>query len=382
MTTAAVAARAIVVNAGSSSLKVGVLEPDDTVTGSLDLDPWDGSPDHRELTEFLASVADPGVVGHRVVHGGDRFSRAVLIDNTVVAGIADLAELAPLHQPRALAGIQAARQAIPGVPQVACFDTAFHARMPAAAAMYALPADWTDRFGLRRYGFHGLSHQYAASQAATLLDRDPAALRIVSCHLGAGASLAAVHGGRCVDTTMGFTPLEGLVMATRSGSVDPGLIVWLLQDGRLGLGEVAAGLEQSSGLAGLARLPTGSGDMRDVRRAAAAGAPPARLAIDVYLHRLRREIAAMAAAMNGLDVLVFTGGIGEHTPEIRAAAVTGLGFLGVSVNAERNAKATADDDITGLAGSTRVLVISAREDIEIARQARAVLAAAGPGAVR
>jgi len=363
----------VVVNAGSSTLKVRVLGPADTADGSFDLDPWDGGADHPGLADFLASVADPEVVGHRVVHGGSRFSQAVIIDDDVVAAIASLADLAPLHQPGAVAGIEAARRLMPGVPHVACFDTAFHAGMPAAAARYALPEAWTRQFGLRRYGFHGLSHAYASRRAADLLGRDPAGLRIVTCHLGAGASLAAVDGGRSVDTTMGFTPLEGLVMATRSGTVDPGLITWLLQHKELSIDEVSTGLEKSAGLAGLAGNP--SGDMREVLAAADAGDERARLALDVYVHRLRREIAAMAAAMNGLDVLVFTGGVGEHSGRVRAAAADGLAFLGVSLDPAQDGVST-DADISG-PGPVRVLVINAREDIEIARQARAVLAGQG-----
>jgi acetate kinase len=366
---------AVVVNAGSSTLKVRVLSPEDTAGPSLDLDPWDGAGDHPELADFLAGWTGAEVVGHRVVHGGTRYSTAVLIDDAVVDAIAELTDLAPLHQPRAIAAIDAARRALPRVPQVACFDTAFHAGLSPAAAQYALPDAWIKRFGLRRFGFHGLSHGYAAHRAAELLGRDPAGLRVVTCHLGAGASLAAVRGGRSVDTTMGFTPLEGLVMATRSGSVDPGLIMWLLQRRNLSVDEVAAGLEQSAGLAGLSRLP--SGDMREVLRAADAGDEPARLALDVYVHRLRREIAAMAAAMNGLDVLVFTGGIGEHSPRVRAAAADGLTFLGVSLDPAQD-EVSSDADISG-PGPVRVLVITAREDIEIARQARAVLA--GPVSV-
>jgi acetate kinase len=369
--TAAEAAPVLVVNAGSSSLKVRVLDAAGGIGSALDLDPWDGSPDHPELADFLASAADAVVVGHRVVHGGSTFSRAVRIDDSVIAAIASLADLAPLHQPRALAGIEATRRALPGVPGVACFDTAFHAGLPAAAAWYALPADWTRRYGLRRYGFHGLSHEYAARRAAELLGRDPSGLRLVTCHLGAGASLAAVRAGRSVDTTMGFTPLEGLVMATRSGSVDPGLVTWLLQHGDLGVAEVAAGLEQSSGLAGLSGIP--SGDMRAVLRAADAGEQRARLALDVYLHRLRREIAAMATAMNGLDALVFTGGVGENSPPVRAAAAAGLEFLGVSLDPSQDG-VTSDADVSG-SGAVRVLVVTAREDVEIARQARAALAA-------
>ncbi len=322
----------------------------------------------------LRSQSGADAVGHRVVHGGSRYTQATVVDAAVTAGIAALIDLAPLHQPRALAGIKAAEAVLPGVPAVACFDTAFHAGLPPEAAAYAVPQAWAKRFGLRRYGFHGLSHQYAASRCAQLLGADPGQRRVVTCHLGAGSSLAAVQGGASVDTTMGFTPLEGLVMATRSGSVDPGLLVWLLQHGRLSLAEVAAGLEQSAGLAG---LPDGSGDMREVRAAAQAGSPAAELTIRVHAHRLRREVAAMAAAMDGLDALVFTGGIGEHQPPVRAEAAAGLGFLGIMIDSERNNDVTADAEISAASASVRTLVIAAREDIEIARQVRTALNLAG-----
>jgi acetate kinase len=367
----------LVINAGSSSIKLRVLDAGDEVTAALDIDQWDGSADSGDLRQFLRGLSGIGAVGHRVVHGGSQFTRATVLDESVTAAIASLTDLAPLHQPRALAGISAARAALPGIPAVACFDTAFHAGMPAAAASYALPGDWTDRFGLRRYGFHGLSHGYAARRSAQLINADLERIAVVTCHLGAGSSLAAVQDARCVDTTMGFTPLEGLVMATRSGSVDPGLLVWLLRRGGLSLAELASGLEHSSGLAGLARLPGGSGDMRDVRLAADAGSAHARLAIDVHAHRLRREIAAMAAAMNGLDVLAFTGGIGEHQAAVRAEAAAGLGFLGVAIDPGRNGGATGDADVSAPSAGVRTLVIAAREDVEIARQVRAVLAADG-----
>ena len=379
----------LVVNAGSSSLKLRVLGPADEVIASADLSPWDGSPDAPGLRDFLGGLTTIGAVGHRVVHGGHRFIAATPIDDGVVDGIEALTDLAPLHQPRALAGIAAVRAAMPGVPAVACFDTAFHAGLLAAAAAYALPAAWTRRFGLRRFGFHGLSHAYAAGRAAELTGSNaqghrgvpggrspgPAPQRVVTCHLGAGSSLAAVLDGRCVDTTMGFTPLEGLVMATRSGNVDPGLVVWLLRHGGLSVAEVSDGLEFSAGLAGLADLPGGSGDMRDVRLAAARGNPGARLALDVHAHRLRAQVAAMAAALGGLDTLVFTGGIGEHQPETRAEAACGLRFLGVAVDESRNATAQPDCDISVPGAAVRTLVIAAREDIEIARQTRAALAA-------
>ncbi len=373
--------RVLVVNAGSSSLKLRVLDPGDTVTASADLSPWDGSPGDPGLRDFLGGLTGIGAAGHRVVHGEHRFTAATPIDDDVVAGIGALTDLAPLHQPRALAGIEAVRAALPGVPAVACFDTAFHAGLPAAAATYALPAAWTRRFGLRRFGFHGLSHAYAAGRAAQLTGDGrgggvgaSSALRrrVVTCHLGGGSSLAAVLDGRCVDTTMGFTPLEGLVMATRSGSVDPGLIVWLLRHGGLSVNEVSDGLEYSGGLAGLADLPGGSGDMRDVRSAAGRGDPGALLALDVHAHRLRAQIAAMTAALGGL---VFTGGIGEHQAETRTEAASGLGFLGVAVDEGANATAQPDCDISALGTTVRTLVITAREDIEIARQTRATIAA-------
>ena len=368
------AAGVLVVNAGSSSLKVSVLNEDDAIGDSFGIDAWDGSPDHPELAEFLKGQSGVSAAGHRVVHGGSRYISATVIDDSVIEGIADLTDLAPLHQPRALAGISAVWAALPGLPAVACFDTAFHATLSPAAASYALPAPWVQRFGLRRYGFHGLSHQYASGRSAELLGTDPKRLRVVTCHLGAGCSAAAIQGGLSVDTSMGFTPLEGLVMATRCGSVDPGLLIWLQQHGGLGLAELSSGLEHASGLAGLAALPDGSGDMREVRAAARAGSPSARLAIDVHAHRLRREIAALAAAMDGIDALAFTGGIGEHQPAVRAEATAGLGFLGVAIDPARNGAAAGDADISAPAAGVRTLVITAREDVEIARQVRAALA--------
>jgi acetate kinase len=316
--------RVLVVNAGSSSLKLSLL-------GDHNEALWAGS-EWEELPEA------PDAIGHRVVHGGDRFHAAVRLDNEVLAALRELTLLAPLHQPKSLASIDAASSRFPAVPAVACFDTAFHATLPPAASTYALPREWRERYGVRRFGFHGLSHAYAARQAG-------GARRVVTCHLGAGASLCAVLDGRSVDTTMGFTPLEGLVMATRSGSVDPGLLLWLQQHEGLGVDEMADALEHSAGLLGLAGTP----DMREV----VAQRPS--LAFDVYVHRLRAGIGAMAAALGGLDALVFTGGVGENSAEVREAACEGLGFLGVGTDA------------------VRVLVVRAREDLEIAAQTRAAL---------
>jgi acetate kinase len=302
------------------------------------------------------------------VHGGTEFVEPVVIDDEVVRRLEALSDLAPLHQPKSLHGLELARTALPGVPAVACFDTAFHAHIPPAASTYALPREWRTRWALRRFGFHGLSHSYASRRAAELLGRPLDELRVVTCHLGAGASLAAVRGGRSVDTTMGFTPLEGLVMATRSGSVDPGLILWLEEHVGMPPSELAFTLEHRSGLQGLA----GSPDMRAVLAAEADGDDEARLAVEVYLHRLRAEIAAMAAALDGMDVLVFTGGVGENSPEIRSRAAAGLAFLGVAVDAGRNEAARPDADIGN--GRVRTLVVGAREDLEIARGVRSALA--------
>lgn len=357
--------RVLVVNAGSSSLKLRLLGPEDEILATRDLALERGELRAEELDGALDQIGEADAIGHRIVHGGRRFEAAVRIDAEVVAALAELTELAPLHQPAALAALDAVSRARPGVPAVACFDTGFHAGLPRAATTYALPAAWRERWEIRRYGFHGLSHAYAARRAAALTG----AARTVTCHLGAGASLAAVSDGRSVDTTMGFTPLEGLVMATRSGSVDPGLLLWLLDRGGIGVEEMGWTLEHESGLTGLA----GTADMQEVLARAAAGEDASRLALEVYTHRLRAQIAAMAAALDGLDALAFTGGVGERAPEIRAAATAGLGFLGVQIDDERNRALGGDGEITGSQSAVRVLVVPAREDLEIARAVRTLL---------
>jgi acetate kinase len=368
--------RVLVVNAGSSSLKLRVLDGSDQVTGTADLPAPRGAADAAAVGPALASLGDADAAGHRIVHGGTSFTGPVRIDDGVLARLRALTSLAPLHQPKSLAAVEAVQRARPGLPAVACFDTAFHATIPPAAATYALPREWRERWALRRFGFHGLSHSYCSGRAAELAGAaGDATLRVVTCHLGAGASLAAVRGGVSVDTTMGFTPLEGLVMATRSGSVDPGLVLWLAEQAGTPPAELAATLEHRSGLLGLA----GTADMREVVAGAAAGGPDARLALDVYIHRLRAGIAAMAAALGGLDVLAFTGGVGENSPTVRSEAAAGLGFLGVRLDAGRNATGAADggpaDREIGQAGApVRSFVIAAREDIQIAAQVRAVLA--------
>jgi acetate kinase len=254
---------------------------------------------------------------------------------------------------------------------VACFDTAFHAGLPDAAATYALPASWRERFGLRRFGFHGLSHAYASRRVGEMLNRSD--IRVITCHLGAGASLAAVRDRRSIDTTMGFTPLEGLVMATRSGSVDPGLLLWLLERGAMSEAEMATALEHEAGLAGLG----GTADMRELLALADAGEPRASLALDVYVHRLRTSIGAMAAALGGVDALVFTGGVGERSPAIRAHGCRGLDFLGVELDPDRNREARGDAQIGVASAPIAVAVVEAREDVQIVAEAREVLGRGG-----
>jgi acetate kinase len=361
--------RILVVNAGSSSLKLRVLDDADQVVDTADLPAPTGIADTKAIEGALASFRDVQAVGYRVVHGGTLYTSPVRVDRQVQERLKALTDLAPLHQPKSLAALEAVQAVLPGVPGVACFDTAFHAAIPAAAATYAIPSQWRKRWALRRYGFHGLSHDYASRRAADLLGREPADLRIVTCHLGAGASLAAVRGGRSVDTTMGFTPLDGLVMATRSGAIDPGLVLWLEEHAGTPPAELAATLEHRSGLLGLA----GTGDMRAILSAASAGMPEAKLALDVYLHRLRGQIAAMAAAMDGLDTLVFTGGVGENSPQVRAKAMDGLGFLGVRVDPAPNEEGTGDREIGMRDVPVRSFVVNAREDKQIAAEVRRVL---------
>jgi acetate kinase len=360
----------LAVNAGSSSLKLSLIADDDRIVAERELEAPGAQVDPDKLDAALRDgLDDAEAVVHRIVHGGERFTGPVLIDSGVMRELEQLTDLAPLHQPKSLAALRAVSDQLPDVPAIACFDTAFHRTLSPAAATYPLPARWRERWGLRKYGFHGLSHGWIARRVPELCPELPGTVRIVSCHLGAGASLCAISGGRSVDTTMGFTPLDGLVMATRSGSVDPGMLLWLLERGRLTRHEVEQSLEHESGLAGIA----GTGDMREVLRRAGAGDEAARLALDVYLHRLRSLIAAMAAAMAGIDVLAFTGGVGERSGEVRSLAADGLGFLGIELDAARNMDADPDAEIGVRAAPVRTLVLTAREDLEMARQARPLL---------
>ena len=336
--------RVLVVNPGSSSLKTSVVE--------------DGRAREDDGGPYDAAAV-------RFVHGGPDFTAPVRVDASVLDALEPVSDLAPLHNPKALDAARDLLDQQPDLPLVACFDTTFHATIPPAAATYALPREWNERWRLRRYGFHGLSHAGAARRAAELVGRPVEELRMVTCHLGGGASLCAVREGRSVDTTMGFTPLEGLVMQTRSGSVDPGLMLHLLRREGVSPDELYDVLDRESGLKGLSGT---SGDFREVAEARSAGDAAAALAFDVYVHRLVREAAGMAASAGGLDVLVFTGGVGEHAADLRAALADGLGHLGVRLDEAANDALDGE----GVIGDG-VVVVAAREDLEMARQVEELL---------
>ena len=358
----------LTVNVGSSSLKLGVVDASCQVLAGRTVGGGDPAPE--EFARVLKETPGVSAVAHRVVHGGERFAKPELIDDAVEQAIAELADLAPLHNPAALAGIRAVRDLRPELPAVACFDTAFHRTLPAAAATYAIPDEWQRRWSPRRFGFHGISHAYCARRVAELLDSGTRRLRIVSAHLGAGASLAAIDGDRSVDTTMGFTPMDGLVMATRPGSMDPGLLLWVMRRGEIEPAEAERALDSDAGLRGLSG---GSGDMRDLLEAEAKGDERARLALDVYVHRLAGAIAAMSASLGGIDALAFTGGVGENSDEIRRRTCKRLAFLGVELAAAHTADAESDAEISSGLHPVRILRIRAREDLEMAAQARLLL---------
>ena len=315
-------------------------------------------------TAVLKSASEIAVVGHRVVHGGSKLTGPTVIDDSVKREIADLSAIAPLHNRVALEGIELIEKLLPGTPQIAVFDTGFHRTLPPEAKVYPGPYDWYQR-GIRRYGFHGINHQYCAHRTAQLLKRDLSTLKIVTCHLGNGCSLAAIDGGKSVNTTMGFTPLEGLMMGTRCGSIDPGIVTYLMRVEHVGYYELDSALNRHSGLLGVSGV---SSDMRDVLDAMRKGNERAKLAFDIFVHRLIVEIGAMAASLGGLDALVFTAGIGENSPEVRGAACDKLAFLGLRLDDHKNSQARSDADISAPGSPVRVLVIRAQEDWAIARE--------------
>lgn len=369
-----------VVNSGSSSIKYQLVDLETEqplLSGLLERvgEPGSDIPNHeagmREVLARLGTGHEIAAVGHRVVHGGSLFTTATLITDEVVEQIEGLGELAPLHNPPNLLGIRAARIALPDVPHVAVFDTAFHHTLPRAAYTYAIDTELAAKYGVRRYGFHGTSHKYVSEQTAVFLDRPLADLKTIVLHLGNGASVCAVDGGVSVETSMGMTPLEGLVMGTRSGDIDPAALIHLHRVAGLDFDQLDELLNRHSGLLGM----TGTGDMRDVQAAAGRGEEAAELALAVYRHRLRRYIGAYIAQLRGLDALVFTAGVGENNVLLRRRTLAGLEFLGISVDPDRNELASKEARYISPDGSpVAVLVIPTNEELEIARQVAAAVA--------
>jgi acetate kinase len=360
--------RIFALNCGSSSIKGAVIDSSrqqrlldirvDSVEAALE-----------QLRAHQDELGPPEAIVHRIVHGGERFLQITRIDDAVLAEIEKLNPLAPLHNPPAVAAVRLTRQAYPQVPQLAAFDTAFHATLPQHAREYALPLAVSGKFGLRRYGFHGISHGHVLDTVVTYLDARPDELRIVSCHLGNGASVAAIERGRSVDTSMGMTPLEGLVMGTRAGDLDPGVPLTLLRSGAFDAGTLDTLLNKQSGMVGL----TGTNDMRDIERRALAGDEDCRLALAVYAHRVRKYIGAYAAIMGGVDVVAFTGGVGENSATIRQRCLQKLEFLGAELDDARNrgvqSSGTACSEISTAGSRTRLLVVRADEELAMAMDA-------------
>ncbi|MGA9117107.1 MAG: acetate kinase [Bacteroidota bacterium] len=386
----------LVLNCGSSSVKYQLIETDDRTTlarGAVERIGMSGATltnlrhdgdeikiageivDHIVAIEYILAVLlsrNHGViedrsgihaVGHRVVHGGETFTTSVLITEDVIRGIRANFEIAPLHNPHNLRGINACQVNLPGTPQVAVFDTAFHQQMPLRAFLYGIPYSLYTQYRIRRYGFHGMSHRFVSVRAAELLGRDSSSLRLVTCHLGNGCSMAAVQGGVSVDTTMGFTPLEGLLMGTRSGDLDSSVILYIMGKEGISLAEANTLLNKHSGLQGISGI---SSDMRDILQEMGTGDKKARYAFDVFTYRVRKYIGAYAAAMGGVDAVVFTGGIGENSPAVRSACCEGLGFLGIAVDAAANESPEREKNIAREGSPTPVLVIPTNEELVIA----------------
>ena len=319
----------------------------------------------------IKDLKEINAVGHRVVHGGEKFNKSVLITPEVKQMIIKCVELAPLHNPANLKGIDAIEKILPGVPQVAVFDTAFHQTMPAYAYMYAIPHEMYDRYGVRRYGFHGTSHRYVSQRVCEFLGVDINKVKIISCHIGNGASIAAIKRGKCIDTTMGLTPLEGLMMGTRSGDIDGGAITYLQKKLNLGPDEMSDFLNKKCGMAGVTGI---SSDMREIEAACAEGNRQAQLGLDMYNYRIKKYIGAYAAAMNGLDIIVFTAGVGENQAGVRSDALKGMGWMGIQIDEELNAKTRGEEIVISTPESkVKVVIIPTDEELMIARDTLALI---------
>ena len=393
----------LVINAGSSSLKFGLFDDEARQTLATGLIDWRADPRQAELVirpsggepvRSHESIADhrqavlhavnkltslPGphretahavtLVGHRVVHGGARFQEPVRIDASVKEEIAKLAELAPLHNPAALQAIEAAESALPKVPHIAAFDTSFFTTLEPRAYVYPAPYAWFTDWGIRRFGFHGISHAYCTGRAAELMNRQPSELRLIVCHLGNGCSISAVRAGRAVQTSMGFTPLEGLMMGTRSGSIDPSILLHVQERRKLDAAQVDKALNRESGLLGISGV---SSDYRQVKAAADKGNERAALALAMFADRIRATIGAYAVTLGGVDAVVFTAGIGEHAADLRAVVCEGLQVLGLRLDADRNTACSPDADVARPDSPGRILVIRTQEELMIARESRRV----------
>nr|WP_304578202.1 acetate kinase [uncultured Acetatifactor sp.] len=391
--------KVLVINCGSSSLKFQLIDAESEqclakgicerigIDGSMITYAREGGekerkvipmPDHTEAirlvlealtnpkTGVVASLEEIGAVGHRVVHGGEKFAQSVVLDREVLAAVEECNDLAPLHNPANLIGIEACRKLMPDTPMVGVFDTAFHQTMPEEAYMYGLPYEYYQKYKVRRYGFHGTSHSYVSKRAAEVLGRPYEDLKIIVCHLGNGASISAVKNGRCVDTSMGLTPLEGLMMGTRSGDIDPAIIEFLANKEERNIGEVMAVLNKKSGVLGLS--DNLSSDFRDLEDGYNAGDPNAVRAMKAYCYRVAKYIGSYVAAMNGVDVICFTAGIGENAPLVRTSVCEYLGYLGVELDQEANGKRGQDIAITTPESRTTVMVIPTNEELAIARE--------------
>ncbi|MGI5291514.1 acetate/propionate family kinase [Nonomuraea polychroma] len=369
---AAESAAILTVNAGSSSLRLDLVQGGSVLDSAHAEHAADPGTAREEVATFLGGHFDRDIraVAHRLVHGGDVVRTPTVADDETVAALSEVTSLAPLHLPPSLALLAAAREELPAVPHVLCPDTAFHAGLPEAAATYPLPREWRERHGLRRYGFHGLSYAWAADRVAELLGRPMAELELVLAHLGGGCSVCAVSGGRSLDTSMGFTPLEGVPMSKRSGSVDPGMLLWLLSEGHLSVEELSEGLERRSGLLGLS--DGRSGDTRELVAAERDGDEAAALALSVFAHRVSREIAAVATSLARIDALVFTGEIGWDQPEVREAVCDRLGLLGVRPPVSGNRH--EDGPVSAYDAAVPIMVVQVREELQLARECLQVLA--------
>lgn len=324
-----------------------------------------------EKNGVIKSMKEIDAVGHRVLHGGQKFSESVLVNDKVIEAIEECIPLGPLHNPANLMGIRACEEVMPGVPQVAVFDTAFHQTMPKSSYVYAIPYEYYEKYGVRRYGFHGTSHRYVSAQAIELLGGKAEGTKVITCHLGNGSSLAAVKDGKCFDTSMGLTPLEGVPMGTRSGSMDPAIVEFIANKEGISASETLTMLNKKSGVLGISGV---SSDFRDLDEAAAKGNDRAQLALDIFAYNVKKYIGSYVAAMGGVDAIVFTAGLGENSAEMRASIASGLEYLGIEIDAEKNAK-RGTVDITGANSKVKVFVIPTNEELVIAMDTQAIVSA-------